>query len=101
MAVREALVFGGIWHVDHRGGEEYFFELDECVILLLFPVEEDLILGQVVERSGESREIWDEYSIKVAKFDEQSNHFYQFRWSPITYGFEFSGIHVYLPILDY
>ena len=31
--------FGGIWHFDHWGGKEGFFEFYKHIILLFFPLE--------------------------------------------------------------
>ena len=61
---------GGIWHANYQGGEEYFLELDEGVILFPFPVKGDSFLGQVMERSGESAEVWDEFLVEVAESNE-------------------------------
>ena len=33
--------FGGVWHLDHGGRQEHFLEFNECVILLLSPLEGD------------------------------------------------------------
>ena len=68
--------FGSVWHLDYWGGEEHFFEFNECVVLFLSPQEGSLLFGQIMKWLGECGEVRDEFLVKVAESDEGSDCFY-------------------------
>ena len=93
--------FGSVWHLDYRGGEECFLEFDECIILFLSPQKGSPFLGQVMEQSGECREVGDELLVKVTESDGGSDCFYGSGGLPLLHGLEFGRVHEHLSILDY
>ena len=60
--------FGGVWHFDYRGREEYLFESDKHIILFFPPQEGGSLFA--------SREVWNEFLVEVAKSNEGLDCFY-------------------------
>ena len=54
-----------------------------------------------MEWSSECREVRDELLIKVTESDEGPDCFYQSRRLSLFHSLEFSGVHMYFPVLDY
>jgi len=59
--------FGYVWHNKNRLRDELFLEFFKCQLLIISPVEQIILLGELVQYIGKFRVVINKALVEVAK----------------------------------
>src|SRR5690606_1432119 len=82
------------------GGREGIAEGVKGLLLRIVPLPGDVLLGEVVERSGDGGEVLDETAVKVGEPEETTNGAEVAGDWPVADGFDLGGVHADFALTD-